>query len=144
MKIRLLIKLSRIPLIGIVFRIILLFLGLDIPREVELGKNVVFEHYGIGVIIHPKTKIDDNVRIYPNVTIGRADVHIKSQEMKGFHIQKNVIIGTGAKVLCKKGVLKIGENTIIAANSVLLESTGENEIWGGIPARKIGIRNDLS
>lgn len=49
----------------------------------------------------------------------------------------------GAKVLCKEGVLTVGKNTIIGANAVLLESTGDNEIWVGIPAKKIGLRKDI-
>ena len=87
-------------------------------------------------MIHPHTIIDDNVRIYHNVTVGRADVHIKSLDMKGFHLKKGAILGAGSKVLNTKGILTVGENTIIAANPVLLNSTGDNEIWAGIPAKK--------
>jgi len=28
----------------------------------------------------------------------------------------------------------------VGANAVLIDSTGENEIWAGIPARKVGLR----
>lgn len=121
----------------------MILIGLDIPEEVQLGKNVIFEHNGIGTVIHPHTKIDDNVRIYQNVTVGRADVHIKSPDMKGFHLKQGAILGAGSKVLNTKGILTVGENTIIAANAVLLNSTGDNEIWAGIPAKKVGIRKDL-
>lgn len=46
------------------------------------------------------------------------------------------IIWTGAKVLCKDGILTVGKNTVIAANAVLTQSTGDNEIWAGIPDKK--------
>lgn len=56
-------------------------------------------------------------------------------------IQDDVIICAGAKILCKDK-LCIGKGTIIAANSVLLKSTGENEIWAGVPAKCIGLRTE--
>jgi serine O-acetyltransferase len=31
---------------------------------------------------------------------------------------------------------------MLGANAVLLESTGENEIWAGLPARKVGMRDE--
>jgi serine O-acetyltransferase len=30
---------------------------------------------------------------------------------------------------------------VIGANAVLLNSTGENEIWAGVPAQRIGFRD---
>lgn len=37
----------------------------------------------------------------------------------------------------------IGENAVVAANAVLLNSIGPGEIWGGVPARLLGYRDDL-
>ena len=140
MKIRLLIELSRIPILGVFFRGILLCIGLQIPKSVKLGKGVLFEHYGMGTVIHTKTQIEDGVRIYHGVTIGRGDTHIKSKELKGFIIRKGAIICAGAKIIGTKGTLVIGENAIVGANAVVLSSIGDNEIWAGIPARRIGLR----
>jgi len=36
--------------------------------------------------------------------------------------------------------LRVGRGTVVGANAVLLESTGENELWAGVPARKVGLR----
>lgn len=85
------------------------------------------------------------MKIYQNVTIGRADVqvNIEQSEMKSIIIENNVIIGAGAKILCKKGTLFIKEGTIIGANAVVLKSTEKNGIYGGIPAKKIGIRKNI-
>ena len=44
-------------------------------------------------------------------------------------------------ILCKEGILRVRQGTVIGANSVLLESTGEDEIWVGIPAKCIGRRD---
>ena len=34
----------------------------------------------------------------------------------------------------------IGKNAVVGANTVLLNSIGDNEIWAGVPARFIGMR----
>ena len=100
-------------------------------------------HGGFGVVIHPRTVIGDRVRIYPGVTLGRADVQhpIERSAFQGLEVGDDVILASGAKVLCKAGVLKVGRGSIVAANAVLLESTGENEIWAGVPARCVGRRD---
>ena len=54
-------------------------------------------------------------------------------------VKENAILGAGCKVLFQDDIV-IGKGTVIGANSVLLCSTGENEIWAGVPAKKIGIR----
>jgi serine O-acetyltransferase len=96
------------------------------------------------VVIHPWTTIHDRVRIYPGVTLGRADVQhpIEKSAFKGFDVQDDVILSSGAKILGRDGILRIGRGTIVAANAVLLDSTGENEVWAGIPARCIGKRGE--
>lgn len=54
-------------------------------------------------------------------------------------VQSDVILCAGAKVLSKGGLV-IGKGTIVSANAVLTCSTGENEIWAGVPAKLIGKR----
>ena len=79
-----------------------------------------------------------------NVTLGRADVYKSEKdspsEFKGFLIKEGACICAGAKLICKKGTLVIGKNAVVGANAVLLNSIGDNEIWGGVPARFIGMR----
>lgn len=64
-----------------------------------------------------------------------------SQQWGGVIIKRNAILGAGCKVLFQ-GDLVIGEGTVIGANSVLLCSTGENEIWAGVPAKCVGKRKE--
>ena len=131
------------PLVGKLAYFILKLLGAEVPLSVKIGPNCLLLHGGFGVVIHPKSEIEENVRIYPGVTLGRADIHIPAEKSKfeGIHIGKGAILASGARILCKEGTLSVGNGSVIGANAVLLESTGENEIWAGIPARCIGTRN---
>ena len=120
----------------------LIFRHADIDRRVQFGDNLNLVHNGLGVVIHPYTIIGNNVKIYQQVTIGRGDIwKSESSDFEGFIIGDDVVICAGAKIICSHGKLTIGKGTVIGANSVLTKSTGENEIWAGIPAKKIGIRN---
>ncbi len=117
-------------------------LGVEIPLSVEIGDDFELAHGGFGVVIHSKTAIGNRVKIYPGVGIGRADIFrpIDKSTFEGIVIGDDVILSTGAKVICQAGVLNVGRGTVVGANAVLSQSTGENEIWAGIPARLVGAR----
>jgi len=122
--------------------LILKFLGLEIPLPVKIGSDLEIAHGGFGIVLHPNTVIGDRVKIYPGVTIGRADIHvpIEQSNFERVVIEDEVILGAVSKVLCKNGELRVRKGTIVGANAVLLCSTGENEVWAGVPARCIGMR----
>jgi serine O-acetyltransferase len=132
----------RKPLIGKLAYYVLKLLGAEIPVSVLVGKDFLLLHGGYGVVIHPQTVIGDRVRVYPGVTLGRADIHhpIETSAFEGIAVGDDVILSVGAKILCDRGILRLGRGTLIAANAVLLESTGEDEIWAGVPARRVGTR----
>lgn len=121
---------------------LLKLLGIEFPRSVPVGDDLEIAHGGFGIVIHSKAEIGKRVKIYPGVTLGRSDIYRSAGESKfdKIIIGDEVILSSGCKVLGKKGTLRVGQGTIIGANAVLLESTGENEIWAGIPARKVGTR----
>ncbi len=132
------------PILGRLAYYTLKLLGVEIPRSVQIGRDFELAHGGFGVVIHPHTVIGERVKIYPGVGLGRADIHRPASESRfeGILLEEDVILSTGAKVLCKQGILRVGRGTILGANAVLLNSTGEAEIWGGIPARRLGMRQD--
>lgn len=136
----------RKPVIGKASYLLLKLLGIEIPRSVPVGDGFELAHGGFGVVVHSKTSIGERVKIYPGVGIGRADIYRPAHEsgFEGVIVEDDVVLSPGAKVLCKQGVLRVGRGTVIGANAVLLESTGENEIWAGIPARKVGLRESGS
>jgi serine O-acetyltransferase len=132
----------RSPLFGRLAYYGLKVLGVEIPRSVPVGGDFELAHGGVGVVIHSKAQIGARVKIYPGVTLGRADIYLPAERSKfeGIVIEDDVILAPGAKVLCKEGVLRVGRGTVVGANAVLLQSTGEYELWAGAPARCVGRR----
>ena len=136
----------QIPVIGKMFYFLLKLLGADIPVAVRIGMDFILELGGYGVVIHSMSKIGDRVHIYQGVTLGRADIYLPGEQSKfeGIEIGDDVILSPGCKVLCKEGVLKVGNGTVVGANAVLLQSTGKNEIWAGATARMVGSRPPIT
>jgi serine O-acetyltransferase len=86
--------------------------------------------HACGIVIHKKTKIGENVRIYQNVTIGgRGDTS------KGIpKIKHGVTIYAGAVVL---GDVLVGENSTIGANAVVVNDVPPNSTVVGVPASEL-------
>jgi len=133
---------SKKPIIGSAAYYLLKLLGVELPRSVRVGDDLEIAHGGFGVVIHSKAQIGDRVKIYPGVTLGRADIHrpMSDSKFERIQIKDDVVLSPGCKVLCKDGCLTVGKGTVIGANAVLLETTGDWEIWAGIPAKLIGKR----
>lgn len=122
--------------------ILLLVSNFEIHPGTTVAKGLTVQHRGMGTVIHPSTDIGRNVTLYHQVTIGRQDGHIPAAEslMERIVIGDHAILYPGCKILGGAGITTVGTGTIIAANAVLTQSTGDYEVWGGIPARKLGTR----
>ncbi len=133
---------SKKTLIGKFAYLILKLMGVELPRSVPIGTDLEIAHGGFGVVIHSKAQIGNRVKLYPGVTLGRADIYkaATDSQFEGILIEDDVILSPGCKVLCREGILRVGRGTVVGANAVLLESTGDGEIWAGMPARCIGKR----
>lgn len=131
-----------LPLLGRLAYYGLKLLGVEIPRGVKIGRDFELAHGGVGVVVHSKTTIGERVKMYPGVTLGRADIYRPSERSRftGIVIEDDVILSPGAKILCKEGVLVVRRGTLVGANAVLLESTGAGEVWAGLPAKCVGKR----
>jgi serine O-acetyltransferase len=133
-----------IPVFGKAIQFILkVVYNIEIPEQVKIGRNVRFIHSSTGLIVHPDTIIEDDVQIYHQVTIGRADSYVKrdNSKMDSVLIKKGAVLCAGSKILCKEGILIVGENSVVGANAVLTKTIGNNEIWAGVPAKKISNRD---
>ena len=104
--------------------------GIEIHPGAKIGKRLVIDH-GMGIVIGETAEIGDDCLIYHGVTLGGTG---KETGKRHPTIGNNVLIGTGAKVL---GPITIGDNSRVAANSVVLKNIPENSTAVGIPARVV-------
>jgi len=110
----------------ILFKFVQIITGIQMPCEVDVGRNFVIDHFG-GIIISGYTRFGDNCRVRNGVVIGIRRVGEKTAPIIG----NNVDIGAGAKLL---GPIYIGDNVIIGANAVVLCDVPDNSIAVGVPA----------
>ena len=103
-----------------------------VPNQAIIGKGTTLGVGGIGIAIHPKSKIGTDCLIGQNVTIGIRGGGPAPE------IGNNVFIGPGAK--CLGG--RIGDNAVIGANAVVLHEVPANHVVAGVPARVIHTNTD--
>jgi serine O-acetyltransferase len=110
----------------ILFKLVQIVTGIELPCEAAVGRNFVIDHFG-GIIVSGFARFGDNCRIRNGVVVGlrRTDEHCAPV------IGNNVDIGAGAKIL---GRITIGDNSIIGANAVVLEDVPANSLAVGVPA----------
>ncbi|MCB0666341.1 MAG: sugar O-acetyltransferase [Saprospiraceae bacterium] len=108
----------------------------NIGRNIILGRNVFINHacsfLDLGGIV-----IEDEVMIGPRVNIISEDHPVEVLRRKTLVpsevvIKRNAWIGAAATIL--PGVT-IGENSVVAAGSVVRRNVPRNTVVGGIPAK---------
>ena len=125
----------------IISQTIRFFTGIEIHPGAKIGKNLFIDH-GMGVVIGETSEIGDNVTIYHNVTLGGSSPSIDSErqrhEKRHPTIGNDVVVGSGAQII---GPIKVGNNSRIAANAVVVKDVPENATMVGIPARAVKLEN---
>jgi acetyltransferase-like isoleucine patch superfamily enzyme len=110
--------------------------------QINIGSNVGISNATImaevGIRIDSFVYIGGGTRIYDN------DFHAIDREQRinepgvipsaPIHIKEGAFIGGHSIIL--KGVT-IGENSVVGAGSLVTRDIPANEIWGGVPARKL-------
>ncbi|MCH7304937.1 hypothetical protein MMP74_11185 [Acinetobacter sp. NIPH 1869] len=95
----------------------------DVPANVKIGDGTTFAYGGFSTIVHKNTIIGKNCSIGTNTTLGVGPI-----------IGDNVYIATGAKIL---GNIKIGNFSVIGANSVVTKDIPPLSVVAGIPGKII-------
>ena len=106
--------------------------GIEIHPGAKIGRRFVIDH-GMGIVIGETAEIGDDCLIYHGVTLGGTGKDVGKRHPT---IGNNVLIGTGAKVL---GPLKIGDNSRVAANSVVLRDIPPDSTAVGVPAKVVRV-----
>jgi len=100
--------------------------GIQLPCEVEIGRNFVNDHF-CGIVISGYAKFGDDCRIRNGVVVGLRHVDQPCAPVIG----NNVDICVGAKIL---GAITIGNNVAIGANAVVIQDVPDNSVAVGVPA----------
>ena len=106
--------------------------GIEIHPGAKIGRRLVIDH-GMGIVIGETAEIGDDCLIYHGVTLGGTG---KEHGKRHPTIGNNVLISSGAKVL---GPFKVGDNSRIASNAVVLREVPEGATAVGIPAQVVRI-----
>ncbi len=109
------------------------FTGIEIHPGARIGNRLFIDH-GMGVVIGETCEIGDDVVIYQGVTLGGSG---KEKGKRHPTIGNNVVIGSGAKIL---GSFKIGDQSNIGANSVVLKEVPPQSTVVGIPGKVVRLR----
>jgi serine O-acetyltransferase len=123
-------RLLRLPfsmLYKLLFIMIQILTGIELPCEVVLGRRFKIEHFG-GIIISGDAVFGDDVVIRNGVTVGLRHTGVRGSPIIG----NRVDIGAGAKIL---GHIRIGDDVAIGANAVVITDVPNNHIAVGVPAR---------
>lgn len=110
-----------------------------LPAEAVVGRDIILEHYALGVVMHPQVEIGDGCRIYHHVTLA-AESPIGS-EFKIF-VESGVTIGAHVIVVARANrSLRIGAGSLIGAGAVVTRDVPPGETWAGNPARRLQPRS---
>ena len=90
----------------------------------------------MGIVIGETAEVGDDCLIYHGVTLGGTG---KDQGKRHPTLGNNVMVSTGAKVL---GPFKVGDNSRIAANAVVLSEIPPDSTAVGVPARVVRIAGE--
>ncbi|MBO9606692.1 MAG: serine O-acetyltransferase [Paenibacillaceae bacterium] len=128
----------RFTLARIVSQVSRFFTGIEIHPGARIGERLFIDH-GMGVVIGETCEIGNDVVLYQGVTLGGTG---KEKGKRHPTVGNNVVIASGAKVL---GSFRIGDNSRIGANAVVLDEVPANSTVVGFKARIVkrdGIRVD--
>ena len=100
----------------------------EIHPAAIIGERFFIDH-GSGVVVGETAEIGDDCSLYQKVTLGGTDFikGVKRHPTLG----DKVTVGAGAKIL---GPVKIGDNSQVGANAVVLKDVAADTSVVGIPA----------
>ncbi len=113
--------------------------------KIQFGRNSGVQHYSV-IYGHGGLHIGEYVRIAAHCVIipsnhstalNGVPIHCQPEVKLGIHIGNDVWIGAGCRIL--DGV-EIEDGAVIAAGAVVNKNVSSQTIFGGVPARMLGMR----
>ncbi len=115
-----------------------LVVSADFVPGMEIGTGLLIAH-PVGVTIGNGLRIGNNVTLAGGITIG-------ARNPDGRVEQEFATIDDGAIILAHAvvvGAVRIGKHAQVGANSVVLTDVADHAVVFGVPARKVGTREEL-
>jgi serine O-acetyltransferase len=107
-----------------------MFTQIDIHPGANIGRRFFIDH-GCGVVIGETAQIGDDVTLYHGVTLGGTSW---TQGKRHPTLGDGVVVGAGAKIL---GPIRVGNNAMVGANSVVIHEVPDGMTVVGIPGRTV-------
>ena len=104
--------------------------GVEIHPGAVLGSGLFIDH-ATGVVIGETAEVGDDVTIFHGVTLGGTGADTGKRHPT---IGDRVIVGAGAKIL---GPIKIGDDSRIGANAVVVKEVPSSSVVVGVPGQII-------
>ena len=110
-----------------------------VSKSAVLGEAVYLH---INSVVWSKSEIGDCTIISPNALIGHHCKIGKACLISGSStigcyvtIKDNTLVGIGSTIISKE--ITIGQNVTIGGQSLVTKDIPDNEVWAGVPAKKI-------
>jgi acetyltransferase-like isoleucine patch superfamily enzyme len=100
----------------------------------KIGKSVGFAQIYPDYVLPEAIEIGDYSIIGWKAKLTTHEYTQDSQRYGKIKIGKNVLIGAFSTI---RGGVKIGDNSIVSFCSFVNKNIPSNEMWGGVPAKKI-------
>jgi serine O-acetyltransferase len=104
--------------------------GVDIHPGAVLGPGLFIDH-ATGVVIGETAEVGEDVMLYHGVTLGGSGADTGKRHPT---IGDRVTIGAGAKIL---GAIKVGDDSRIGANAVVVKPVPSSSVVVGVPGQVI-------
>jgi serine O-acetyltransferase len=104
--------------------------GVEIHPGAVLGPGLFIDH-ATGVVIGETAEVGEDVTLYHGVTLGGSG---RDTGKRHPTIGDRVTIGAGAKIL---GAIKIGDDSRIGANAVVVKEVPSSSVVVGVPGQVI-------
>ncbi|MBH8566039.1 serine acetyltransferase [Nostoc sp. CENA67] len=114
-------------------------LGIELPWDTKIGSNLKLIH-GYGLVVNHETVIGANCTLRHSTTIGNKKLPDGSISASP-QIGNNVDIGSNVVII---GPIKLGDNAVIGAGSVVVKDVPQSAVVAGNPAKIIRLINSSS
>jgi serine acetyltransferase len=106
-----------------------------LPYQAEIERDIILEHYGLGIVVHPNVKLGHRVRLYHHVTLATA-TWVGSEHK--IILEDDAEVGALSVVISRENQsLTIGKGAKVGAGAVVTRDVLPGQTVVGVPARPI-------